>query len=189
MRTAVGSLLVITLLACTASFADEAIQNNPRIAELLEQDQADRKGFPNTTLSWKEINVRDEARREEILSILRKGQLRTAQDYFFSAVIFHHGQTDDHYRLATSLAWIAAAIEPNNKDYLWQTASTWDRFMVKRGRPQWYGIQPKINDEGEIEGRYPIEEGVVSDEERARFQVKPLSEIRLLNNGSVRIDP
>ncbi|MGH8178823.1 MAG: hypothetical protein ACREV5_21400 [Steroidobacter sp.] len=189
MRFIAASLIFIAVLGCAMASAAERVQNSERIAELLAQDQMDRKGFPNTALSWKEINVRDEARREEILSMLKEGKVRTGQDYYYSAVIFHHGQTDDHYRLAASLAWIAATIEPENKDYLWQTASTWDRFMVKRGRPQWYGIQPKINDEGEVEGRYQIDEGAVTDEERARYQVRPLAEIRELKNGSARVDP
>ena len=186
----IAAFLILTAMSLFAEAgAAEAVVHNARIAVLLEQDQADRKGFPNTTLSWKEINLRDEARREEILSMMKRGELRTAQDFFYSAVIFHHGQTSDHYRLAASLAWIAATMEPENKDYLWQTASTWDRLMVKRGRSQWYGIQPKRNKEGEIEGRYPIDEGAVTDEERARFQVKPLAEIRQLKNGSVRVVP
>lgn len=188
MKLVAATFFTIVALASSTAYADEVADNN-RIAQLLEQDQKDRKGFPNTALSWKEINVRDEARREEILSMLKKGELRTAQDFFFSAVIFHHGQTDDHYRLAASLAWIAATIEPENKDHLWQTASTWDRFMVKRGRPQWYGVQPKFNKKGRREGRHPIDESAVTDEERARFQVKPLAEIRRLGNGSARVEP
>lgn len=188
MRLVAAFLIITAVVAFATADAGEVAADNPRIAELLEQDQADRKGFPNTALSWKEINVRDEARRSEILSMLKKGEVRTAQDLFFSAVIFHHGQTDDHYRLAASLAWIAATIAPENKDYLWQTASTWDRLMVKRGKPQWYGIQPRITEDGKIDGRYPIDEDAVTDEERARFQVKPLAEIRLLKNGSVRLE-
>lgn len=162
MRLVATALIVGVLLALTDASAADVLTDNPRITELFDQDQADRKGFPNTKLSWKEINVRDEARREEVLSMLKRGEVRTAQDFFFSAVVFHHGQTNEHYRLATSLAWVAAAMEPENKHYLWLTASTWDRLMVKRGRPQWYGIQPKMNADGQLEGRHPIDEGVVT---------------------------
>jgi hypothetical protein len=189
MRLTAAFLILTAAPVIAAGNAADAVTDNLRIAELLEQDQADRKGFPNTTLSWKEINIRDAARRDEVVSMLKKGEVRTGQDFFFSAVIFHHGQTSDHYRLAASLAWIAATIDPENKDYLWQTASTWDRLMVKHGKPQWYGIQPKINEDGEIDGRYPIDVDAVTDEERARFQVKPLAEIQLLKNGSARLEP
>jgi hypothetical protein len=149
----------------------------------------DRNGFPETELSWSEINQRDQSRREEVLSALRRGELRTAQDFYIAAIIYHHGQTTDHYRLATSFAWIAATIEPDNQTYLWSTASTWDRLMVSRGRPQWYGIQPIIDEAGKIVGRYPIDEGAVMDEERMRFQVMPLEEIQALgtDNSSARV--
>jgi hypothetical protein len=184
-------VFMIILIGIEGARAGNAPINNSRMEELFEQDQRDRKGFPDTELSWTEINQRDEARREEAIAALRRGELRTAQDFYIAAVIYHHGQTADHYHLATSLAWMAASIEPDNKTYLWLTASTWDRLMVSREKPQWYGTQPMIDEAGRIVGRYPIDERAVTDEERARFQVMPLEEIQALGNDdwSARIRP
>jgi hypothetical protein len=183
--------LVHFALCIDSAYAGDSDANNSRMEELFKQDQQDRNGFPETELSWAEINQRDESRRQEVLSALRSGELLTAQDFYIAAIIYHHGQTPDHYRLASSFAWIAATIEPGNKTYLWSTASTWDRLMVSRGKPQWYGVQPIIDDKGEIVGRHPIDEGIVSDEERARFQVMPLKDIRALgtDDWSARMKP
>lgn len=176
-------------LCCAAqsAAASDPIQNNPRLVELFQQDQGDRKGYPNTALPHKQIAARDEERREEVLALLSKAEVRTAQDYFYSALIFHHGQTNDHYRLATSLAWMAATLEPTNKDYLWLTASSWDRMMLKRGKPQWYGAQERRNEQGQQQGFEPIDETAVSDEERARFQVKSLAQHREQPDQPARI--
>jgi len=67
--------------------------DNSRLGVLFQEDQDDRHGFPNTKRTYEEINERDEARRKEILALLARGKVRTAQEYFYSAVIFHHDQT------------------------------------------------------------------------------------------------
>ena len=87
-------------------------------------------------------------------------------------MIFNHGQTNDHYRTAASLAWIAATLDPKPK-YLYETASTLDRMMVKRKQPQWFGVQEKYDENFKQIGFYPINDTAVSDEERVRFQIKP----------------
>jgi len=174
---------VILLLVCVTQsivvFATEheQVANNARIEQLFAEDQDDRRGFPNTKLTYKEINVRDEARRSEILGMLKRTEVRTAQDYFYAAVIFHHGQTFEHYRMAASLAWIAHELEPENSTYAWQTASSWDRMMLKKGRPQWYGVQAHRDDQNRVV-LSNIDETAVNDDERASYNVKPLAELK-----------
>lgn len=162
--------------------------DNPRLLVLYQEDQDDRHGFPNTKRSYKEINERDEARRQEILTLLAQGKVRTAQDYFYSAVIFHHGQTNDHYRTASSLAWIAATLDPK-PDYLYFAASTWDRMMLKREQPQWYGVQETRDKDGKRMGFYPINDTAVTDDERVRFQVKPRAGLLAEPDQSARWPP
>jgi hypothetical protein len=162
--------------------------DNPRLVVLFQEDQDDRHGFPKTKRTYEEINERDEARRQEILALLARGKIRTAQDYFYSAVIFHHGQTNDHYRTASSLAWIAATLDPKPK-YLYETASTWDRMMLKRDQPQWYGVQPKHDENFKQIGFYPINDTAVTDEERARFQIKSRARLMAEPDQSARWPP
>jgi hypothetical protein len=176
------SRLTILLIVCLGSMSVSAAErgqaaNSARIAQLFAEDQDDRRGFPNTKLTYKEINVRDEARRNEILGMLKRTEVRTAQDYFYAAVIFHHGQTFEHYRMSVSLAWIAHELEPENSTYAWQTASSWDRMMLKKDRPQWYGVQAHRDDQKRLV-LSNIDETVVSDDERAMYNVKPLAELR-----------
>ena len=171
-------LLLICIYSVAVSAAETAhVADNARIAQLFTEDQDDRRGFPNTKLTYKEINVRDEARRHEILGMLKRTEVRTAQDYFYAAVIFHHGQTFEHYRMASSLAWIAHEFEPENSTYAWQTASSWDRMMLKKDRPQWYGVQAHRADQERLV-LSNIDETAVSDEERATYNVKPLAELK-----------
>jgi hypothetical protein len=162
--------------------------DNPRLVVLYQEDQDDRHGFPNTKRSYKEINDRDNARRQEILTLLAQGKVRTAQDYFYSAVIFHHGQTNDHYRTASSLAWIAATLDPK-PDYLYLSASTWDRMMLKREQPQWYGVQEKRDEHFRQIGFYPINDTAVTDEERVRFQIKPRAQLMAEPDQKARWPP
>jgi hypothetical protein len=170
----IGCLLLALTFAVHAADAPTKryFPDNPRLAVLCREDQDDRHGFPNTKRTYEEINQRDEARRQEILALLARGKLRTAQDYFYSAVIFNHGQTNDHYRTASSFAWIAATLDPKPK-YLYETASTLDRMMVKRNQPQWYGVQETRDENSKQTGFYPIDDTAVTDEERVRFQIKP----------------
>jgi hypothetical protein len=174
-------LTLLLLCLCQSMVAPAAEReepaNNARVEQLFTEDQDDRRGFPNTKLTYKEINVRDEARRREILEMLTKTEIRTAQDYFYAAVIFHHGQTFEHYRMASSLAWIAHELEPGNSTYAWQTASSWDRMMLKKDRPQWYGVQAHRDDQNRAV-LSNIDETVVSDDERSSYNVKPLAELK-----------
>jgi len=177
MRSICCLLLALVFSAHAAeSPSKRYFPDNPRLAVLFQEDQDDRHGFPNTKRTYEEINERDEARRQEILALLARGKVRTAQDYFYSAVIFHHGQTNDHYRTASSLAWIAATLDPKPK-YLYETASTWDRMMLKRDQAQWYGVQPRLDANFKRIGIYPINDTAVTDAERVRFQIKPLARL------------
>jgi hypothetical protein len=189
MRSICCFLIVLAFVAHAADApAKRYFPDSPRLVVLYQEDQDDRHGFPNTKRSYKEINERDEARRQEILTLLAQGKVRTAQDYFYSAVIFHHGQTNDHYRTASSLAWIAATLDPK-PDYLYLSASTWDRMMVKREQPQWYGDQEERDKDGKRIGHFPINDTAVTDDERARFQIKPRARLMAEPDQSARWPP
>jgi hypothetical protein len=189
MRYICSLLLVLAFGAHSADAQTKRyFPDNPRLVVLYQEDQDDRHGFPNTKRSYKEINERDEARRQEILAMLAHGKVRTAQDYFYSAVVFHHGQTNDHYRTASSLAWIAATLDPK-PEYLYFTASTWDRMMLKRDQQQWYGVQEKRDENRKQIGFYPINDTAVTDEERVRFQIKPRARLMAEPDQSARWPP
>ena len=60
-------------------------------------------------------------------------------------------------------------------------------MMLKRDQPQWYGTQHQRDENGQM-GLSPIN-GTVSDEERARFQIKPRARLLAEPDQSVRWPP
>jgi hypothetical protein len=174
-------VLYLVLLLCHSIAAIGAeprpIDNNKELTVLFERDQVDHRAYRLGELSAQNTKANDEVRRTRVYEMLRSGKLQTAQDYFYAAVIFHHGQTFEQYRLSASLAWIAHELEPNNTTYAWQTASSWDRMMLKKDRPQWYGVQAHRNEHKQLV-LSNIDEAVVTDAERQRYNVKPLDELK-----------
>jgi len=188
----IGFLLVVLFLTpCIVALANTraiALVDNPRLSAMYTGDQADRARWHDKSIDTDTLFKNDERRRAEVKQMLADGQVRTAHDFFCAALIFHHGNTIDDYRLATSLAWVGMTIEPNNKEYAYLTASTWDRFMKEQGKRQWYGTKcrhvagPSGKDE-----LYPVDETAVTDSDRARFDLKPLEVMRTHTGESIRL--
>ena len=169
-RTLLAVLLCLALGTATAHATD-----NRRLAEIFEADQQARSKEP---IDWQAVAAQDRAHRTEVLSLLRANALRTSNDYFNAAIVFQHGDTADDYLLALSLAQVAATLDPDNKPALWLTAAATDRLLMSRKVPQWYGTQyHKANADAPIE-LYPVDESVVTDEERARRNVPSLQEAK-----------
>jgi hypothetical protein len=191
MRNILGCLALVWVALGDVALANDTpavASDNPRLSAMLEEDQSDRVSWSQKKIDSATIVARDESRRFEVRRMLAAAQMRTARDYYCAAVIFHHGQTSDDYRLATSLAWISMTLEPTVKDYAYMAASTWDRFMVKQGRPQWYGT--KCRHEPDQSGKdqlLPVDETAVTDSDRARFDLKPLEVMRTHIGESIRL--
>lgn len=160
--------------------------DNPRLVAIYADDQSDRIAWKNNKIPSQRLLERDEQRRAEVLALLAAGQVRTGHDFFCAAVVFHHGQTLDHYRTAVSLAWVGMTLDPANKDHLYLAASSWDRFMMKQNRPQWYGTKC-VYAAGRPTGLYPVDETAVTDEDRARFDLKPLAVMRTQLDAPIRL--
>jgi hypothetical protein len=182
------ALLAVHFGGAVADTAPTSIADNPRLSAMYNEEQADRTRWHDKTIDTDTLFKSDERRRAAVKQMLSSGQLRTAHDFFCAALIFHHGNAIDDYRLATSLAWIGMTIEPTNKDYAYLTASTWDRFMKEQGKPQWYGTKcthvTKSSGKDEL---YRVDETAVSDADRARFDLKPLEVMRVHTGESIRL--
>jgi hypothetical protein len=67
----------------------------------------------------------------------------------------------DLYRGAYSLAWISATLDPSSEQALWLSAAAWDRVLMSKKLPQWYGTQyTKASANGPWE-LYKVDESVV----------------------------
>ncbi len=180
---------VVAILLATVStqspLADDQnrLTNNEELVQLFEMDQADREPG-HGGIDWEVVNERDADRRAQVLEILRKGKIRTSGDFRHAAYVFQHGATIQDFRLALSLAWLAATIDPDNEDAKWLTAASWDRLLMNQGQPQWYGTQYRRFGDSAWE-LYEIQDGAVTDEERQQLNVPTLDEskeqLRILN--------
>jgi len=94
-------------------------------------------------------------------------------------MVFQHGESADDIRLAFSMAWISAQMDPKKKDRsLWLSAAAWDRIMMREDMPQWYGTQYVADDNASAFRLYRLDETAATDEERLRFKVPILSEAK-----------
>lgn len=105
---------------------------------------------------------------------MKDGELHTARDYFSAAMVFQHSAED--IGLAHSLATIASYLDPQNKQYRWLIAASWDRMLMQHIQPQWYGTQYQTDDQGTF--LFPIADGAVTDAERTAMGVPSLDESR-----------
>jgi hypothetical protein len=79
-------------------------------------------------------------------------------------------------------------IEPTNKEYVYLTASTGDRFMKEQGKPQWYGTKCRpVAGSTSKDELYPVDETAATDSDRARFDLKPLEVMRAHMGESIRL--
>jgi hypothetical protein len=109
---------------------------------------------------------------------MRAGGLSTANDYFHAAMVFQHSNTPEDNALAYGLAVTAARIDPSNKMAKWLSAAAWDRALMRRNKPQWYGTQFVKNFSTGKWELYKIDETAVTDEDREKTGVPSLARQR-----------
>ncbi len=129
---AVVALLLIGHAHCTE------LADNVKLAKLYEQDQAERGA---TNPDWSVVMNHDRARSAAVDGMLKSGKVKTAKDYFHAANILIHGQTLRDMQLSYATSSIAVDLAPDNRKFKELNACAWDRIMLWRNRPQWYGTQ------------------------------------------------
>ena len=153
-----------------------AAQNaaNDKLKELVGTDQADRS---TAHIDWPAVDRRDTARTTEVMAQLRSGKVLTAEDFYNAAMVFQHGGSADDIQLAHALATISARLAPEHPAPKWLAAAAWDRYMMWKKQPQWYGTQSQVLKDTGKKTLYPVLPDVISDAERAAAGVAPLSTI------------
>jgi hypothetical protein len=164
-------------LTCAAFLLAAAIgqaaplPDNAELVAMNRADQADRTG----DIDWAGLDQRDKERREKVGAMLAAGTVRTARDYYNAAMVFHHGDTQDDYALAFSLATIARRLAPEHPAPKWLFAAAFDRYLVSHNMPQWYGTQSKTDKDGRAE-LDPVHPQAVSEEQRVALGVPRLQD-------------
>ena len=136
---------------------------------LFTADQAARQLPMNTDPQT--IQMEDTQRRYDVLRYFQSGETWDTQDLVYAAFIFQHGDCSEHYRYANRLAQIA--LEAGDPNARWIYAATLDRYLMSLGKPQKFGTQ--YVGTGEDFRLYPVDPST-TDEERAQYNVPPLSE-------------
>ncbi len=145
---------------------------NAELQQLFQADQNARKNHPSFgTPEYDAFCTRDAQRRQRVTEIIAAGEAHAPEDFYYAALVLHHGGDTDEIRRAHTLAQQAA--EMSYQPARWLTAATLDRWLMVQGKPQKYGTQ--IVPDG---GRYRVwdVEPATRDSERAQWDVRPLEQ-------------
>ncbi len=153
--------------------------NNAEMTALFNTDQADRTG---STINWKDILPRDQARLARTEELLEKGLLITGDDYYHAAYLFQHGDNAESYLKAHILAMIA--MKKGYTKAAWIASATLDRYLLNIGKAQVFGTQfkgatiplgePVTVQEMELKIWEPFDKSVVTDDMRSALNVPRL---------------
>lgn len=150
-------------------------QISERMKALFDADQSSRRGMMNNKELWPKLEEEDRARRVEVTTYLENGKLAAADDFYYAALIFQHGNCADHFKLSNQLA--EKSMNLGNHDARWLYAASLDRYLMTLGKPQKFGTQYVKNKESGKWELYSVDPAT-TDEERAHYDVPPLAETR-----------
>ena len=156
-------------------------RDNPELARMEREDQADRRG----TIDWAKVSPRDAERRRRTLALYRAGRTVTGADFVHAAMILQHGAGDDGL-LAHELCVAALAkggLSAGDRGLaVWLAAAAEDRWLDGIGRRQRFGTQYKsvVGPDGEP-GKMalvPVEAPGVTDAHRRVMGCPTLAEAK-----------
>ncbi len=159
-------ILLLLLLVCLTAQAEQApaSADNPEMARIFAEDQADRQG----PIDWKVVTPRDVARRARVKELLAQDELKSSQDFHGAAFVFQHGSEPKDYLLAHTLAMVAVKLGDDLA--IWIASATLDRYLQSIGQPQIYGTQYR-RPAGTDWTQQPMDEDLISDALRVQLDV------------------
>src|SRR4051794_30833191 len=114
---------------------------NEELAALFEEDRADAQTFQG-----EEAFLASQARRFHVEQMLVQGKVSSAEDFFHACFIFQHGERLEHWAQAHLLARTAADLGHPSAKYM--VAASYDRWLMRQGRPQKYGTNSVADQTG-----------------------------------------
>lgn len=150
--------------------------NSAALAAITTEDQKDREADWSkfTQADFERLRKRDEARLKGVKSMISKGQLITADDYFNAALVCQHGDSFEDYALAHELS--VASMMLGHRTGAWLAAASYDRMLINMGHRQRYGTQWFL-----VEGKQllsPLDEAGMNETQRKALGKRTLAEIR-----------
>lgn len=165
----VASLLGLSLsLAAQTNTAASQSQSNEKLIQMAQEDQLARTSALTQAERAKAFQA-DATRLAAVKEMIAQNQLATGLDYFNAALIMQHGQTSDDYLLAHTLAVIG--ISKGNRNCIWLSAATLDRYLFSMKQPQIYGTQSHRIDPAKPFTMEPYADQLVTDGLRKELDV------------------
>jgi hypothetical protein len=152
------------------------------LRDLAAADQADRAGT-----AWDDdpdgVAGRDAERARRVVAIVDSAQPGSldADDLFAAALVLQHAPQPGQQPRAADLALAAAELGHPRAPVL--HAAAVDRALMSRAQPQRYGTQSIKDVDGPLK-LWPVDPAT-TDEERARWGVRPLAELLAEVDGRI----
>ncbi len=145
---------------------------NAAMAGIYKADQAVRQSMASFTANAVQIEKDDAGRREQVMALLEKGELRAGGDFRLAALVFQHGAGPRDFLFAHTLALVALA--KGDRSASWIASASLDRYLWSIKQPQIFGtgFGPGGKDQE------PFDRGLVSDAIRRELNVPALAEQR-----------
>ena len=176
----VTRFIICVICAAVPAIAIAQISDNQELIELAKDDQK-RRSLDND----EPLEPKDQLARQKVMALLSAGLVRTFEDKMNAALILQHtaltfcnGElksiSPENYYLAYSLA--KNALDSGYKPAANFVATTYDRYLLYTVGYQKYGTQ-MVPDEKTGESVWAPIDPTTTDEERKKFNVKPLAEL------------
>lgn len=161
--------------------------SNRRLVELFERNQKQRYSASNKDWENKEFTRRlwkeEIVARKEILEMLKRGEVRTSDDFYRAGHFFHHGLTFRQYALGLACFAVSRHLgDLWGKNYY---AVVLDRFLVSVKQPQYFATQFEKRGGKWIISPYRKN---VSDKERKKYFVQSSKQAQEMLRGMNRGD-
>ncbi|HEY9793590.1 MAG TPA: hypothetical protein V6D22_24540 [Candidatus Obscuribacterales bacterium] len=163
------------------------------LAKMFEQDQADRKTILTHPQpgQWEIISAHDKQHHDRILELMRQDKLKSADDFYYAAMIMQHGSDTKDFSLAHIFAMAAA--QKGHKLAPALSALSFDRLMLSVGQPQIFGSQSCSEANAPYKLTEPMQLDLITDSIRKEFNTQTIPEakewLNQLNARRKSIDP
>lgn len=149
-------------------------KDNPELARLYQEDQADRVSKDGKPIDWKVVEPRDKMREKRVKELYANNQLRTGADYYHAAMVLQHAGAPEDYLLAHEFCVVS--ISKGDERAKWLAAASEDRFLMGIDRPQRFATQ--FRSVGSSPMRLYQTDDVVTDELRRALNVPTLAQAK-----------
>lgn len=167
-------------------FYHKSSKSNQKLVLLFEELQKERlqanwevANSPNL----KKIGLTEKQTRKEIIAMLKKGEIKTSDDFYRAAMLFQHGKDFKSYALAVTFAAISGHLgEPWGRSLY---VMALDRFLLSINQKQHFGTNFE-----KVKGKWRLSlyNKKTSDFERQFYLIEPIKkimqEIKKLNRKS-----